>query len=208
MDTQPSNNTPPIKKLPLGKIILSILAIVVVGELIWAGTTLIKKDQPQVPIIDQLAQTVSEPKPAQIILQSSSQILKVGDQIKVDILVDTGGKQTDGTDVILNFDPKTLVVVLASGSANPVIQGTVYNSFPVNVLNQGKVVLSGIASVGTSFSGQGLLGSVTFKAVSVGNTSLAVDFILGRTTDSNIIETSSAKDILTSVKNLDLQISP
>lgn len=214
MDTQqPVNQQPNISaaaKLPLTKIILSILAIVVVGELIWAGVTLTKGTN--VPIIDNITQQTIEIKPAQVILQANKQELKVGEELMVDILVDTGGKPTDGSDVILNFDPKTLAVQFSSvsGKLSPVLPGMVYGSFPINTLDStgSKIVISGISSVGATFSGQGSLGSVTFKAIAPGSTTVAVDFILGSTVDSNIIESNSAKDILTNVKNLNLQISP
>ncbi len=204
MDTQPILNQS--KNKPTVKVILAVLAIIVIGELIWAGITLTKGNKTNIPVVDNLTRTTTQP--ARIILQSDKAGLKIGEQVKVDILVDTGGKATDGTDVILNFDPKTLSVVTASVSAKPVSVGTIYTSYPKNSQEPDKVLLSGISGVGSSFSGQGLLGSVTFKALAAGLTTVAVDFRLGSTTDSNMIETGTVTDVLTEVKNLSLTILP
>lgn len=179
------------------KIVLAILAIIIIGELIWAGMTLISGSK-----VIQIAPQPVPQQPAKITLQADKQSLKIGEVATVNILVDTGGRNTDGTDVILNFDPKTL-------SADKVTSGTIYPNYPVNSVDPaGRVSLSGITSVDKSFSGAGVLGTVTFKAVSLGKTTVALDFSLGNTTDTNVIESKTTKDVLTKVDNLTLQIIP
>lgn len=202
MENQP--DIKPVKNLPVIKIIFAILAVIVVGELIWAGMTLVSKSRVQNPVLDAITQNTQPAvqQPAKIALQANKQSLKTGETVTVNILVDTGGRNTDGIDVILNFDPKTL-------SADKVTTGTIYPNYPVNSVDPaGKVSLSGITSVDKSFSGTGVLGTVTFKAVSLGKTTVALNFSLGNTTDTNIIESKTTKDVLTKVDNLTLQIIP
>lgn len=113
----------------------------------------------------------------------------------LDLVLDTGGAETDGTDSILLFDPTRVNVT-------NIRSGTIYNDYPGNNFDNqtGKVTVSGLASVSQAYKGKGTLATVDFVVVSsapAGATQIKFDFDPNnkeKTTDSNVVErgTSSA----------------
>ena len=112
----------------------------------------------------------------------------------------TGGNNTDGTDLIIGYDSNMLEVATAS-----VTKGSIYGDYPLISVSGGKIAISGI-SIDSTFNGVGVLANLNFTAKQTGQTTLSVDYTAGKTTDSNIIETGSGKDILDQVTNLELII--
>lgn len=118
------------------------------------------------------------------------------------IVLDTGGAQTDGTDAILIYDS-------ARVSATSVTKGTIYEDYPGTNVDDatGKVVVSGLASVTSPFSGKGTLATVNFTVKSnatVGATQIKFDFDpndRAKTTDSNVVQRGTVVDVLSSVVN-------
>lgn len=189
-------------RVPWKKIVLGVVVIVLAVELIWAGMTLLKAPSPP-----------SSPPPqkevggARINLSSDQKVVKVGDELKVKILVDTAGKSSDGVDVVLRFDPK-LLVPLATTSAF-LTQGTAYQEFPQVSVDSllGIVRLSATIPPGIpGFSGKGLLGTLSFRAKGAGVTTLALDYTKGMSDDSNIAAEGTSLDILEGVDNLKIKI--
>lgn len=182
------------------KLIFIILGIAVVVEIIWA----VKLLRGNVPLpVASSTQTVSNVNllPASISLSTPKTTIKVGEKIPVSINIDSV-KATDGTDVILNFDPSLLV---ASKSANV---GKIYDDYPLNVTDNttGKFSISGISSAANGKIAQGVFGTLIFEAKSPGKAQISIDFTKGNTTDSNVTETKSAKDLLGTVGNLEVEI--
>lgn len=141
-----------------------------------------------------------------ISLVSAQSVYKVGSQIPVSVRVFTGGHTTDGTDLILKYDPKSL-----EASESSVIKGNIYQEFPSLEVNQstGTVKISGITGTNQKgFSGLGNLAIINFKAKASGQTKLMVDFKKNSTNDSNIIDSGTSKDLLGSVDDLSLTINP
>src|SRR3990172_9523060 len=105
----------------------------------------------------------------------------------VEIKLDTGSAQTDGTDVVLFYDPTRF-------TATQIRNGTIYPEFSgINIDSQGgKVTVSGLGSVTTSFSGSGTLATVDFSVVGsapAGASQIKFDFDpnnKAKTTDSNV----------------------
>lgn len=122
----------------------------------------------------------------------------------LDILLDTGGAQTDGTDAILTYDVSRL-------TATSITPGTIYPDYPGNSIREdlGKVTISGLASVTSAFTGKGTLAKVNFavkETAPTGVTQVKFDFDANNktnTTDSNVVQrgTSTVADILSSVVN-------
>ena len=72
---------------------------------------------------------------------------------------------------------------------------------------QGQIRISAITPPSNEgFVGIGVFATVNFKAKQNGNTEVAIDFEKGSTTDSNLVETGIAIDILDQVYNLNLTI--
>lgn len=118
------------------------------------------------------------------------------------IVLNTGGTQTDGTDAILIYDSSRV-------TAASITSGSIYPDYPGNNIDDtnGKITISGLASVASPFSGQGTLATVNLKvkddALS-GVTQIKFDFDpqdKAKTTDSNVVERGTVSDVLNSVVN-------
>lgn len=182
---------------------LMIMAmVVVIGELIWGAYVLTR------PIAKRNQAPSTVYPMASINLESTKTDLSVGETIQVDIVLSTGGKRTDGVDMIINFDPNKLEVIQASGSGGlvPVKVNNLYSEYPINKVDDGKVVISGINNPGTIFSGNDIFGTLNFRAKSAGKTSVGLEFTSGSTTDSNVMESGTARDILIYTKGIDFNI--
>lgn len=118
------------------------------------------------------------------------------------ISLNTGGVQTDGTDAILVYDS-------ARFSATSISSGTIYPDFPGNNIDDvsGKITISGLASISSPFSGSGTLATINFTvkdSAQTGATEIKFDFDptdKAKTTDSNVVERGTVSDILNSVTN-------
>ncbi len=125
-----------------------------------------------------------------------------GCTFSVDIKLDTGGSQTDGTDAILKYDNTKL-------TATSISSGTIYADYPGNSIDDttGKITTSGLASVSSAFAGQGTLATINFTVKDTANTGATIvsfDFDPNNktnTTDSNVVQRGTIADILASVLN-------
>lgn len=191
----------PTRGNSIRKILFIILGIIVLAEVIWAASMLIKPTPaPQPQVVTTLP---IEEKETFASLTSAKNPIKVGESFDVAINI-SSSKITNGTDLIISFDPTKLT---AEDPSSPIVEGSVYNSYPVNNVDTklGKITVSGI-SEGDGVMADGLFGTVTFKAKVAGVTTISIDFTPGSTTDSNIIDTKSGEDVLQKVQNLEVNI--
>ncbi len=198
-----ATNTPPSppKRFLTRKIFFIGLGVVILAEVIWAGSMLMKPTPaPQLAITLPIVEEVVE-KETVISLTTSKNPVKVGDSIDVAIDI-SSSKKTSGTDLIIKFDQNKLTV---QNPKSPVVKGSIYTSYPVNEVSLGKITVSGITE-GKGVLTDGLFGVITFKAKSVGVATISVDFTPGSTTDTNVIETESGIDVLERVQNLEVNI--
>lgn len=196
----PISSTPPSKKR-LFYLIIGLALVIIVIELVWAYSVFYKS--PNATIVNQVVNTQSTVNSiATITLTSSKQTLKVGENFVVAIDVKTK-RLTDAMDLVLKYDPKVLE---ASSSA---ITGNLYDQYPVNKVDAslGVITVSGITSEQNGIIPNGVFGYLTFKAKAQGQSKISVDFTPNTTNDSNIIEAKTGKDVLSSVNNLELNIS-
>lgn len=129
---------------------------------------------------------------ANLSLSPSKTSVALEETFTVDIILDTEGSATDGVDIhYLNFDPALLQV-------QSVEAGALYPSTQTNTFDNtaGTINFSQITTGGGTYTGQGTLASVTFKALASGKAILAFDFEEGNTKDSNVA--SAGSDVLTS----------
>lgn len=139
---------------------------------------------------------------ATLSLSPATGTLNRGCSFSVEIKLDTGGAQTDGTDVILLYIPTQL-------EAKSIKPGTVYAEFPGSSIDSqlGKINISGIASAASAFVGSGTLATVDFTVLETaptGVTQLKFDFDpndKGKSIDSNVVERGTVTDILNQVNN-------
>lgn len=136
-------------------------------------------------------------------LSPSTGTFNKGCSYTVDVVLDTGGAQTDGTDAIIKFDQAIFNV---NSTLKP---GTIYSDYPGNNVDatNGKITISGLASVSSPFSGKGTLGSFTFTVKDTAPTAatqMTFDFDASnkaKTSDSNVVERGTVAEVLNSVVN-------
>lgn len=182
--------------LMVTKLLFVLLILIIIIEL-GIGVKVLQTEVPKAPSL----QPVSDGTIAVVARNSS---VPVGDTLAVEIRVSTGGHVVDGVDAVLKYDPKLIQV-----DAKSVFEkGSIFEEYPiVNIDNKDGIVrISGIGNDSKGFSGTGSLGIIHFVTKKPGNATLSVEFEKGSTTDSNIIETKTTRDILSSVTNLKLDI--
>lgn len=141
---------------------------------------------------------------ATLTLTPSSGTFNKGCSFSLDVRLDTGSAQTDGTDAIIEYDLSRL-------TATSITSGSIYSDYPNNNICEnnpefcpgiGRVSVSGLST--SAFSGQGSLAVVNFTVkdnAPTGVTQVTFDFTKSETTDSNVVQKGTASDILSSVTN-------
>lgn len=199
------------------KIILLGLGILLAGEIIWAVFALSPlRQEGNLETGVQNGQTVVDAVAIgktvvslETDLSPQAGSVKVGDKFSVSINI-ASQKPTDGADIILLYDPKLLSVVKNGSDDPPVITGSLYSDYPLNSVDErsGKISVSGITSSAGGLTPKGTFGTVAFQAKSAGKAEIYLEFKLGSTVDTNVIESKTAKDILDEVSGLSLEIKP
>lgn len=142
---------------------------------------------------------------ATLTLNPSSGTLNKGCEVSIKIDLDTQGVQTDGTDVIVLYNPAQLSI-----TTSQITNGTIYPEYPGNSVDAtaGKVSISGISSVSAPFSGTGTFATLKFRVASTlaANAPLNIAFDFDpnnktKTTDTNVVERGTIADVLNSVSN-------
>lgn len=126
--------------------------------------------------------------------------LNRGCEYNIAIELDTASAQTDGTDAVIIYDPNYFTTAIAN-----ITNGTIYQDYPGNTVDtsQNKVSISGLAQVQQPFTGKGTLATIKFQVpqtAPLGTTQLKFDFDPAnptKTTDSNVVERGTVKDVLT-----------
>jgi hypothetical protein len=126
---------------------------------------------------------------------------EAGEEFSVDVSIDTGGKKTDGADLVLKFNAEKLEVLRVD-------PGVVYSDYPIQETGDGVVKVTGISSQkGPFFEGEGVFATIVFKVLYGGEEFIKVDFEDGSTTDSNVAFHGKGTDILSEVGGSILYIS-
>lgn len=139
---------------------------------------------------------------ATLSVSPSTGTINKGCTFSVNIELDTQGTQTDGSDVILFYEPQKL-----SATINSIVNGKIYQDYPGNSVDSsgGKISISGISSVATPFNGKGTFATINFQVIdsAQGNsTTLKFDFDPNdktKTTDTNVVERGTIADVLSQV---------
>lgn len=137
-------------------------------------------------------------------ISPASTTASVGDTITVSVLLDTQGQAIDGVDLhYLTYNPYYLQLQDEDASASGVqvkagvlMPNTLTNS--VDVVN-GRIDFSQLTASGSTYTGNGTLVTLKFKALIAGNAKLDFNYSSGATTDSNVA--SGGNDVLSSVTN-------
>lgn len=115
----------------------------------------------------------------------SSVNVDVGDTFDMDIVVKVSDDEITGVDAVGDFDPSVLEV-------QAITDGTFLEIAHKSFDNPGRFYVAGLVnSVGESVTGEGVLATVTFKAIASGTTTVTYLCELGETGESNISESST-----------------
>lgn len=132
-----------------------------------------------------------------------------GCTFQVQILLDTQGVTTDGTDAYIRFNPQVLTP--SQVAVNP---GSLYSTYPTTVdAASGKIDVSGIADVSTPYSGSGTFATLSFQVnpnAPVAPFTISFDYDqqdTAKLSDSNVIDRSNQSDTLASVTNGQYNVS-
>lgn len=180
------------------RIIFVILGVIVLAEIVYVVRTLtLPTPPPPAPKSSVQSET------AKISLSAAKENFTVGEAVPVLVMIDTGGSEVSGADLIVSFDPKVL-----EATSGGLVAGTIFDEYPLKSVDgaKGIIAISGISSLGNSFTGQGLLATLNLRAKEAGVASLVIDFTKGQTSESNLVENATSNDILESVDNLQINI--
>lgn len=137
---------------------------------------------------------------AQLVMNPASATVNRNCLSSAEIKLNTGGRQTDGADVIVSFDPaKIQGMLLKKGSLYPEYLYTTIDN------GSGKVKISAIASPTQSYSGEGVYATFYYRVkpdAPLGQAFLKFDFDPNdktKTTDSNVVEKDTSAEVLSSV---------
>lgn len=181
-----------IKQKSFPKLILVSLSLILVLESIFL-VIMVKR-------IDKLPKNL--PEMAILSLEPREGSFQISKEFEVKIILDTGGFETDATDVRLKFDPQILAV-------NKIQEGKVYDNYPAKRIDQqdGTIIINGITSLNKTFKGKGIFASIYFKGLKPGKASLIFEYAPDSTIDSNVVASKIAKDVLGEVGGASLEIN-
>ncbi len=126
---------------------------------------------------------------ASLSLSPKTKTVEVGDNLAVDVNLDTDGAAVSSVDVVLNYPTTKLEY----------IKTTATTSFPnVSVQDSPKGTLHiNLTTSSGTFTGVDKIATITFKALATGQAPVTFVFTQGSTDDSNV--TSNNQDILATV---------
>lgn len=190
--------------LTLPKIVFAVLGVIVLIELIFAFKTLTVLTPPlPSPVVKTDIQPTPQKSVAKISLNTAQTVFRIKEVVPVSVMIDTGGRGVNGVDLIVQYDTKRL-----EATSGGLIKGKIFDEYPLLSVDSSKGVISisGISNIRSNFTGKGQFALLNFKAKFSGKTSLIINFRKGSTTASNLVEASTAKNILDEVNNLDLEV--
>jgi len=130
---------------------------------------------------------------ASLRLETDKSKLKRGKEIALTLFLENSERQeTLGTDMVLDFDPAVLKVLSIETSS-------LYPKFvpsEENRVEDNQVFISGIAEYDQPVAGEGKLATIHFKSIGAGKTELYLNWKLGATNDTNIVDFREGRDLL------------
>lgn len=188
------------------KVSFVVLILVIVAELVWAAWFVLNPNTKEIfsPRTN-LATGQPSVAAAKLILNTDNVNPKVGDNLVVNINLTSNGRETQGSDLSIMYDIKALSL---ANNASSFTKGVVYSEYLGRSVDglKGNFRISGISGP-SQFAKDGLIGSLNFKVLSPGSTTISVDFKPSSSIDSNVIDAKLSKDILSTVENLTINIT-
>lgn len=195
------------------KIIIGVFLVALFGELIWAMVYVSNKakKKPLETITTQQnfqqnqqsefeeTQNQNNISGVTFSLNPSFGKIKIGQVFPVTIVINANNKTISGADAVLFYESDKLT------PENEISIGTIFPEYPLIKINAEKEKISITGTMTNSgqqpFSGQGVFATIRFKAISEGSAKVKFDFTKGVTSDSNIVDKTTGKDLLERVIN-------
>ena len=143
--------------------------------------------------------------PASMYLSSNSGTYNINDEFDINIIVNTGGADSDAATAVINYDSGKLEVV--NSQLTP---GNFYAIPMTNEVNGSVITYSAVIDLGTNIpaNGTGTLATIKFKAKQAGTASVDFTFVPGSTLSNSSGVAASGNNILGSVTGGSFTISP
>lgn len=142
---------------------------------------------------------------ANLALSSDKTSVKVGQTVLVTVKLNISNGESSASDLTIKYDPGYLSPI--ASASKPFKNGELYEKIVFNAADfkNGVATMSAVSAAFDQVSGEGVLATISFKALKEGQTDVKVVFSPGNTTDSNVVV--DAKDVLESTTDLSLQIA-
>ncbi len=136
---------------------------------------------------------------ASLSFSPASKTVGLNETFSVNVILNTGGSETDATDAIINYDNYKLEVVSAT-------LGSLYaNKLSEDTSTAGKVIFRATSTSDQSYNGTGTFATISFRTIAEGTANVYFQFTSGSTTDCNVAYQGS--DLLGSVSNASYTVS-
>ncbi|HUV42517.1 MAG TPA: cohesin domain-containing protein [Patescibacteria group bacterium] len=130
---------------------------------------------------------------ASLSLSPAEETVNLEANLTLNVLLNTGGVETDAADAIILYDETKL-------SATSATLGSLYeNKISQDTSQSGKIILRATSSAISGFSGSGTLATLIFETIDTGTANVSFQITAGSTTDSNV--SADGEDILTTATN-------
>ena len=149
----------------------------------------------KLPIVNMLEGETSHP--ASLSFEPASGAYNIGQTFTTSVIIDTGGEQTNGADVLVIYDQDKLEFI--SAEINDLYSDILTPNPAPNPDIPGHLTL-GAASSSETYNGKAVFAIITFKPIAEGTTNLSFSFNpekIGSTLESNI--SYHGKDLLGSI---------
>lgn len=159
-----------------------------------------------VPLAEGTGEVAESSLPGRVEVRFSQATAAVGEEVKAEIILNTGGATINGFDLLLSFDQEAWVALTPQVAVSETEAFAVY---PVNEVSPqaGTVRLSGLTNPESGFTGELTVGSFLLSPQKPGKLGVTVVFEgVGVGTDTNLAEKGTGEDILGGVENGTLEV--
>ena len=191
-------------------LIIILLSLVVI---LFLANLILIQYKGKLAIQDSLFSQGQRKAQASLSLKPRTIRVRSGQTFNLTVMLNTNSTDTSGVGSIIHFNPQYL-------SVKNIVSGKLFGLYPAKEANNylGEVKISGVSfdpangKPSKAFSGQGKFATIEFLVKPVSKKELlevSFEFLnQGNTTDSNIMDAKTAKDILSKVENCQLEILP
>jgi hypothetical protein len=160
-------------------------------------------------LVGKISNTAEAQATATLTLSPTSASVAVNQTFTVNVNLNTAGAPVDGVDIyMLRFNPTVLQVVDSNGGVAgiQIAPGALMSNTAINTVDNsaGTIQFSQSTSGGSSFTGSGVLATITFRGNAGGSSTVNFDFSVGSTSDTNAAY--QGVDRLSSVTNANFTV--